>query len=270
MSITATSAQKILSLLNQKVRDGALDAVTAKHLAVVALQEVAPAEDQAAAEDLPVDEPVIEEPVADPAPAPSGVDPKSQLLSLLTSFDKSADMLFQRLKAEIDSLLQGTSGAAFPIGNYDVKAAGGNITRLSVEAEAGKALLKFSYDKHWTIANVQPPEVAASADSACHLGLRKDLLKLTADVEQHAASELNWKRGKVPVKVFAHMNQEAIKAQDLRVRDITATAPFNGDASAWKNWAIAAQVYLLGSDFSARETFAKVLERVASEISEEG
>lgn len=265
MSISAKSAEQIIQLLKAKVQAGTLDKETAEHLAVLAVQEVRP-EEQTAAEEAPVEEAPVEDAPAPlpPGPAPS-LDPTSDIMKLIADFDSSVGPAWTKLQAGIDELLKGVEGAAFPVGDFSSKSTTvdkGNSTKLAIKKLVGKANaadLAFSFDRSWELDGVKmPATVQAEVEPACHLGLRKELLALTQDVIDMTESELSWKRARVPEKTVSFLTKESAKENDKRVFDIMKDCPNDRELAGWRKWSVAAQVYLLGSDYSDTKSFEAI------------
>lgn len=265
MSISAKSAEQIIQLLKAKVQAGTLDKETAEHLAVLAVQEVKP-EEQAAVEEAPVEEAPTEEAPVEKAPAPAvSVDPTSDIMKLIADFDSSVGPAWTKLQAGIDELLKGVEGAAFPLGDFSSKsttADKGNSTKLVIKKLAGKANaadVSFSFDRSWELDGVKmPASIQAEVEPSCHLGLRKELLALSQDVIDMTESELAWKRARVPEKTVAFLTKESAKENDKRVFEIMKDCPNERDLAGWRNWSVAAQVYLLGPDYSDSKSFEAI------------
>jgi hypothetical protein len=260
MSITAESAEQILKLLRGKVEAGTLDKETAEHLAIVALQEVQVADDIIEAADtgeedlLPEEDKKEEEKPEEPAPS-SAVDPSAQILALISQFDQGTASLWTSVKAKIEDVLKGVAGAAFPLGEFSSNAstaAKGNKTKLSIAKGDNNTSVdvSFGYSREWNIPGLNPPEVQASVETTCHLGLRRELLSLAQDLTDMTDSELVWKRSRFPEKTIAFLSSEAVKENDPRVLEAIKALPDNQDRNAWRKWSLTAQVYVLGSDYS--------------------
>lgn len=269
MAITADSAQNIVRALNQKVRDGLLDKTVAKRLAVLAMQEVAVAEQEPEAEEAaPVEVESTEEPEVEEKPSAPVIDPKTQILSLLTSYETQTATAYRKLKDAIDAIMKGTSGPAFPIGTYDTKA-GDNLVRLKIENAEGKkdtAEVTFSFDRKWELGGVSiPSAVLSSAEEVCHLALRKDIVAAADDVVDFSETDLAWERYMTPVKSVNQVKAFSANHNDPKVNEIIAAIPESKSREDWRSWAIATQAYLLGSDYSQDQSFAQVLENLPSE-----
>jgi hypothetical protein len=269
MSITAQSAQQLLRLLKNKVQAGTLDPETAENLAVLAIQEVKVADEESQAKDtteLPPEDAPQEEPQPPAAPAPSSaIDPSAQLLALINKFDMSTAQLWNGIKAEVEGILKGVEGAAFPLGDFASKsntAAKGNSTKLTIKKgdKTNTVAVNFAFDRMWDIEGLNPPavEAAVKVEPTCHLGLRKELLALAQDVVDMTDSELVWKRSKVPEKTLAFLTAGSAKENDARVAEAVKNCPANTERAEWRKWSLAAQVYVLGTDYSEKKSFKDV------------
>jgi len=256
--LTATAAQNLIRTLNQKVRDGLLDPKIAEKLAVLAMQEVAIADGEPEQELSP--EPVAEEPAPDPPPAPAA-DPKTTILQAITYFETESASSFGKLKAVIEQVLMGTEGAAFPLGDFDVKSAG-NSAKVKIEKgdSSDNVDVSFAFDRSWLVSGVKPPAtVEAAAEEVCHLGLRKRLVASTDEVMEFSDGELPWERSSLPLDGLKKLFVEAKAVNDPKVMEIVRAAPSEADRELWRKWSIAAQAYLLGTDYSAGKSFEQVL-----------
>lgn len=266
MSISAQSAEQIVRILKTKVEAGHIDRSTAERLAVLALQEVQIA-DEVAEGDTTKDE-GEEDLIApdEPAPAPPAVDPSAQILSLVSEFDQGTAALWTGTKAKIEDALKGVQGEAFPLGTFSSSSKTGekgNSTQITIEkgSNANTVDISFRYSRDWSLNNVTPPETVAASvaqEPACHLGLRKELLALAQDISDISESELIWNRSRLPEGTLAYLTNESAKVKDERVVAAVRSVPEGLDRNAWRKWSIAAQVYMLGSDYAEGKSFSDV------------
>jgi len=264
MSISAKSAEQIIALLKAKVQAGTLDKDTAERLSALAVQEVVPL-DQTAAEEAPVEEAPVEDAPVEPTAPVGSLDPSSDIMKLIADFDSTVGPAWTKLQAGLNELLKGVEGAAFPLGDFSSKSntvSKGNTTKLTVKKVAGKAStaeLDFSFDRSWELEGVKmPTSVQAEVEPACHLGLRKDLLALSQDVIDMTESELSWQRARVPEKTVSFLTKASAKENDKRVFEIMKECPNDRDLAGWRKWSVAAQVFLLGSDYSETNSFEQI------------
>lgn len=261
MSINANVAKRIVALLNKKVQEGVLDPESAKRLAVLAMQEVkeATGEEEPAPEETPPEQPeeLAEEPVA-------VVDPQAQILAALTKLETEISEPLNAFKATLDEVLKGTSGEAFPLGKFDISSEQ-STSKLDIKVNAEKSNaveISLSVDRFWGMDDINPPAaVESSVEPSCHMGLRKSLLTVAEDMAEFANTELAWRRVKVPNKTLAYINEEASKENDQRILEIVAAAPQEG-RDDWRKWSVAAQVYLLGNDYSADKKFTDIMQEI--------
>lgn len=248
-----TSAQvaELLRELTIKVRNGVLSSAEAEKHAIQALQEV---------EETPQEDTETPQQAA-PEPAPSGggsaVDPKTRLLSLLTKLEESIQSQIKKFEKDISDLLKETAGAAVPIGDFSI---GSDISSAKLTVESGEkpAQAKVSYmlKRDWTVDGIQMPVTANLKPRACNIPLRQDVLSLCTDIRENTSSELAWKKGKkLPLERVAALELIAHETGDYRVSEILAERPSDALAENWKKWAVAGQVYLMGTDFSEGRGF---------------
>lgn len=272
MAITSDAALNIIKRLNLNVRNGLMSKEEAKKLAVIAVQEIIPAEEANAqdAQDA-ITEPPKEEPKKEEN-KPFVGDPKTTILSMLTKLDESIANAWVEFQAGLNNILLGTEGQAFPIGDFDVNA--NKSKRGTKTAHSSKVNIKVADDKPntvvvtfdltrtWDVDGVNPPAkvVSAAQEETCHLGLRKDVVGISEDVMDN--SELTWSRSGAPLEAVARVLSIAKKENDTKVVEILESKPAKNDLTTWKNWAISAQAYLLGKDFSEAKKFKEILENV--------
>jgi len=260
---TPTQAAEILRSLTIKVKNGVISSAEAERLAVLALQEVEEAQPDLAEGDENTEE--QEQTPIKNTPTSSAIDPKSKILSLLTRTGEGVQTLLKTLETEVTALLKETAGAAVPVGDFSI---GSDVTqsqhvysaKLTIEAGEKPAQAKVSYllRKDWSVDSVQLP-VEGSVARSCNLPLRQEVLELCADVRENTNSELTWKKGKkLPLEQVARIENLAQATGDYRVAEILEARPVDALAESWKKWAIAGQVYLLGSDFSENKGFAAI------------
>jgi hypothetical protein len=259
---TSAATAEFLRDLTVKVKNGSMSKEEAKKKAVIALQEVAE-KDLEPAPSMGADE--APAPAKD-TPPPPAVDPKSRVLSLLTQFEEAIQGSLKKLEHDITSIIQETEGAAVPMGDFTIgnetsKTTGGSASaKVTIEAgeKAAQAVITYTLRKDWTVDNVNLP-VQASAPKSCHLPLRHELLQLCAEVKEGCGSELSWKRAKkLPLESLAHIETLAKTSGDSKVLEIVEGKPKDAMAESWKKWAVAGQVYLLGTDYSEGKTFSTI------------
>jgi len=272
MSISAQSAEQIVRILKTKVEAGQIDRGTAERLAVLALQEVQIADEVAEGADTTKDE--GEEDLIAPdepeAPVPPAVDPSALVLSLVGEFDQGTAALWTGTKAKIEDALKGVQGEAFPLGTFSSSSKTGekgNSTQITIEkgSNANTVDISFRYSRDWSLTNVTPPETVAASvieEPACHLGLRKELLALAQDISDISDSELIWNRSRLPEGTLAYLTNESAKVKDERVVAAVRSVPEGLDRNAWRKWSIAAQVYMLGSDYAEGKSFSDVTKEI--------
>jgi len=259
MSITAESAEQIIKLLRSKVEAGTLDKKTAEHLAVVALQEVQTADEENVEDEniVPEDK---EEDKEEVKPV-SVIDPSAQILALISQFDQGTASLWTSVKSKIEDVLKGVQGAAFPLGDFSSNAstaAKGNKTKIAITKGDNNTSVdvNFVFSREWNIPGLNPPEVQASTqETACHLGLRRELLSLAQDISDMSDSKLVWARSRFPEKTIAYLSAESRKENDPRVVEALKALPKNQDREDWQKWSIAAQVFVLGNDYTGVKSF---------------
>lgn len=252
---TAAQAVEILRELTTKVKNGVISSAEAEKRAILALQEV---------DETPAEEPEIEDAPADEpkeaAPSSSAVDPKTRILSLLTRLEETIQSQLKKLEKDVTDLLKETAGAAVPLGDFSI---GSDITsaRLTIEAGEKPAQAKVSYNlkRDWAVDGVQLPVTGSYAQKSCNIPLRQDVLSLCADIRENTGSELAWKRGKkIPLEQVLRFESVAQETGDCRVKEIMENRPSDALAESWKNWAVAGQVYLLGTDYAECKGFVAI------------
>ena len=272
MSASALKKDKIAQFiveLEKKVQAKIVTQAEAERLAILALEEVMPGENWAEADDEETDEDMAgdqdaeDEGAADPAPAGSAVDPKSELLGALTAFNGATAGAWRTFKQKVESVIRGTSGNAVPIGKYTL-GAGETNSNLDIQQKDQASLeLSFYFKQDWNVGGlvlppptVQPTEGSVK-ESACHLPLRKRLLALAETLAEASSAELTWRSAKLPMRELADMERIARQEKDLRVLSAVSAAPNSEKAADWSSWAIKAQVYLLGGDYVKTEASVK-------------
>jgi hypothetical protein len=266
MSITASSAQQLIQLLRKKVESGHLDEETAEHLAITAIQEIKVSDKESEAADTsdeePID-PVGEEPVSEPKAKQEKplvvIDPSAHLLALISQFDQGTAALWNATKEKVEAMLKGVEGAAFPLGDFSSSASTGgkgDKTKFTIaKAEGDGVEVSFAFDRSWSIPGLNPPaQVKAETEATCDLRLRKELFALTEDLLDMTDSEFAWQRSVVPHKSISAMIEASTKENDRRVYTPLKACPSNADRDAWRQWSIAAQVYILGSDYTDKKS----------------
>jgi len=260
---TSAATAEFLRDLTVKVKNGSMSKEEAKKKAVIALQEVAEKDIEPASATSADEAPA---PAKDAPPPPPAVDPKTRVLSLLTQFEEAIQGSLKKLEHDITGIIQETEGAAVPIGDFTIgnetsKTTGGSASaKITIEAgeKQGQALITYTLRKDWTVDNINLP-VQASVPKSCHLPLRHELLQLCADVKEGCGSELSWKRAKkLPLESLAHIETLAKTSGDAKVLEIVEGKPSDAMAESWKKWAVAGQVYLLGTDYSEGKTFSTI------------
>lgn len=261
---TSAATAEYLRELTVKVKNGAMTKEEAKKQAILALQEVAEKElepDAAMSDDTP---PEADSPPP-PPPAPA-IDPKTRILSLLTRFEETIQGSLKKLEADVTSIVKETEGAAVPLGDFtignDLHHRGGNSSSAKITIAVGdkpaQALVTYTLKKEWTLDGMNLP-VTASVPKSCNLPLRHELLELCAEVRENTGSELAWKRSKkLPLEQLTRIESLAKSSGDSRVAEILDGKPTDALADSWKKWAVAGQVYLLGSDYSEDKRFNAV------------
>jgi hypothetical protein len=194
------------------------------------------------------------------------IDPKTSILSSLTKFERAITNAWNVMQSELNKIMQDTTGAAFPLGSYDLTAEN-NSAKLSIKPAEGKqnaVEVAYSLDRTWTLDGVTPAEttVSASVEDVCHLGLRKDVVGLSEDILDRTASEIAWKKSGVPFDAIEQVSVAASKENDPRVTEIVNGKPSKTDKDSWRKWSVAAQAYLLGNDYSKGKSFVNVLSSV--------
>ena len=260
---TSAATAEFLRELTVKVKNGSMSKEDAKKHAILALQEVAEKEAEPEVAESEGEENAA--PVKE-APTPPAIDPKTRLLSLLTRFEESIQSSLKRLELEVTNIVKETEGAAVPLGDFtignDLTHKTGNNASAKITIAAGdkpaQAQITYLLKKGWTIDGINLP-VTASVQPACNLPLRHELLMLCADVRENTGSELAWKRSKkLPLEQLSHLESLAKASGDNRVAEILEGKPSDALAENWKKWAVAGQVYLLGSDWSEDKRFSAV------------
>lgn len=262
---TSAATAEFLRELTMKVKNGSMSKDDARRKAILALQEVAEKELEPEASEG--DDAAAVEPAAkEETPTPPAIDPKTQILSLLTRFEEMVQSSLKKLEMDITNIVKSTEGAAVPIGDFtignDATHKSGNNASAKITIEAGdkpaQAQVTYLMKKSWTVDGVTMP-VTASAQKSCNLPLRQDLLMLCADVRESTGSELSWKRSKkLPLEQIAHLENVAMASGDSRVTEVLNGKPTDALAESWKRWAIAGQVYLLGTDYAEDKKFAAI------------
>jgi hypothetical protein len=260
---TSVATAEFLRDLTVQVKNGAMSKEEAKKKAVIALQEVAEkdVEPEMATSDEEAATPQKEAP-----PPPPAVDPKTRILSLLTQFEEAIQGSLSKLTHDITGIVQETEGAAVPMGTFSIgndtnKKIGGSA-KITIDAgdKPAQVLISYNLKKDWTIDGVNLP-VTAEAPKSCHLPLRQELLALCTDVKEGTGSELSWKRAKkLPLESLAHLESLAKASGDAKVMEIIEAKPTDTMAESWKKWAVAGQVYLLGTDWTEDKKFLAVMQ----------
>ena len=258
---TSAATTEFLRELTVKVKNGAMSKEEATKKAILALQEVAEKDVE------PITSEGEDAPAADPTPAPApAVDPKTRILSLLTKFEEAIQSYLKKLENELTNIVKETEGAAVPLGDFtignDATHKTGNNASAKITIAAGdkpaQAQVTYLLKKSWTIDNMNLP-VTASVPASCNLPLRQELLALCSDVREGTGSELAWKRSKkLPLEQLTRLESLAKASGDSRVAEILENKPADALADNWKKWAVAGQVYLLGSDYSEDKKFAAI------------
>jgi len=243
---------EILRGLTSQMQNNTMTKEEAKRLAIHALQEVVENQE----DEEPQEDPVVEDPQEAAPPPASAVDPKTQLLSLMTRLQETVQSSLTKLEDEVTAILKETAGAAVPLGDFSI---GSDESSAKVTIEQGEtpaqALVSYTLKREWTVDDVQMP-VTGSAPRSCNLPLRHELLELCGDVDEHATSELAWKRKhKETADQLTRMCTLAKKTGDHRISDIVENSPVCTKAESWRNWAQAGQVFLLGSDYADDKGF---------------
>jgi len=255
MITTSASTAELIRDLTVKVKNGSLSKEEATKLAITALQEVA---EQEQTLEAPTTEEKKEE---EPAPKAKTIviDPKTKILSLLTQFEEAVQGSLKRIERDITTIIQGTEGAAVPLGDFSI---GSDSASAKVTVEAGdkpaQVMVTYNLKRQWNVEGINLP-VQASVAKSCHLPLRQDLLNLCSEIKETTGSELAWKRNnKLPLEQIASLEATAKAVGDVKAVEIIEGRPTNEQAESWKKWAVAGQIYLLGSDYSKDKKFSVI------------
>ena len=248
--------------LTIKVKNGSITTAEAEKLAVLALEEVKEAE--------PVEDtlPVEEAPVEDtPAPTPVfSPDPKNRITAALSKFDTVTASAWKALEVEVNSILTETEGAAVPMGDFIVKNTHQqdqeSSSKLTIEPSerTSETQCTFTMRREWKIAGVKLPVAAGiTREKVCSLPLRLSLLGLAEGIKDKASSELAWRSSKLPLSEFNQLEASAMEVNDMRAYEVLKSRPSDIYLNSWKKWAVSAQVYLVGSDYSEFKKFEEIL-----------
>ena len=267
---TSVATAELLRDLTVKVKNGTMTKEEAKRQATLALQEVAEKEDMnvggedvapAAEEEAPA--PKEEEKEEEEEKQAPAVDPKTRILSLLTQFEMAIQSSLKKIENDITNIIKETEGAAVPLGDFQIgndlhhRTGGSASAKITIEAgeKPAQVLVTYNLKKVWNVIGVNLP-VQAAAPKACHLPLRQELLALCSDIREGTGSELSWKRAKkLPLEQLAHLESLATTSGDMKVQEIIGEKPTDAMAESWKKWAVAGQVYLLGTDWGEDKNF---------------
>ena len=267
---TSAATAELLRDLTVKVKNGTMSKEEATRQATLALQEVA---EKDMAPDVSVGEGEEGTPTEAPAPAPEeekappAVDPKTRILSLLTQFEMAIQASLKKIENDITGIIKETEGAAVPLGDFSIgndlhhRTGGSASAKITIEAgdKPAQVLVTYNLKKMWNVDGVNLPVQAAAAPKSCHLPLRQELLALCTDIREGTGSELSWKRAKkLPLEQLAHIETLASTSGDCKVKEIIEEKPTDAMAESWKKWAVAGQVYLLGTDWSEDKNFKAV------------
>jgi hypothetical protein len=258
-----TKTAALLRELTIKVKNGSITTAEAEKLAVLALEEVkeTPVEDTPPMEDT---EP--EAPPVDDTPPVSAVDPKNRLTASLSKFENSIAVAWKSLESEVTSILKETEGAAVPTGDFIVKNTHQqdqeSSSKLTVEPAEGSSQIQciFTLRKTWKLVGIKlPVSAGVSREKACSLPLRLSILSLAESVKDKASSELSWRTSKLPLSEFNQLEASAMEVNDMRAYEVLKSRPSDIYLNSWKKWAVSAQVYLIGSDYSEFKKFEEIL-----------
>jgi hypothetical protein len=281
MARTKQEVQAFLRELSLKVKSGAISKSEATRLAVLAVSEVAPtpaqpeppAKEGKAADEQPKEEPKEPAEAPKPAAAPS-FDPKNQLITLLTNLENQFGAAWQDFQRKVTALLQQTEGAAVPLGDYTVTKGGRldhNIKLKVDQVDQANVEITYTTRREWKVGGLTLPQMTgkqesnASVEPACHLPLRKELLAIADDIVDHTDSALSWKKYRLPVTDILAAREGAKRENDVRLGEILAGIPAGDDfncSKAWKTWANAAQIMLLGNDYAVGKNFTQIVAEV--------
>jgi len=259
---TSAATAELLRDLTVKVKNGAMSKDEAKQKAILALQEVAEKDVDAA----DTDEVADDKPAADVPPAPPAVDPKTRILSLLTQLEEANQGSLKRLEHEVTNIIKETEGAAVPMGDFTIgndlhhKFGGSASAKVTIEAgdKPAQVMITYLLKKVWMVDGVNLP-VQASVPKSCHLPLRQELLVVCNEVKESCGSELSWKRSKkLPLEELSRLESLAKSSGDSKVIEIIEGKPNDAMAESWKRWSVAGQVYLLGTDYTEDKRFSAV------------
>jgi len=251
--------------INNQLAEGSISAYQAQRLAVQALKEVD--EKDVGDED---EEDTAGEELADPAepaaPAPtSSIDPKTQILELLTRLETVFEPAWQSFKTQVEGILKGTTGDAVPIEEFSIGAGSNNAKLLIEVVDANNAAITYTIKKDFTVAGLTlptPAPVAAGATS-CHLELRQGIIALANDTLANSRTHASWDNWSVPLNSIFKMKEDASKENDTRALAVLESVPAKADyskAKPWQHWAVNAQAYLIGQDYTKGKTFKELLE----------
>jgi len=253
--VKADALQLFIRKLTDEVTAGTISKEEASRLALAALSEVQTTEPEPASAAEPVPAPAAPAPAA-PAPA----DTKTHILGLLTQFEQAVATTWDSFQQQVTQALQ--NGAA-SLGNLSIDA-GDASAKLRLEQKGqGAAHVIYTMKKEWTVDGLTlPAATLASVDpTACHLPIRRSILAVADDVLDMTSSELAWQRSKLPITSIFKMRETAVKEQDRRAASVLGGIPEgSGIASRddWRRWAVASQVFLVGSDFADAREFKVV------------
>lgn len=227
----------LLTEIRKKVIAGTLSRAEANQLAVLALQEVIESIPEAPAP-APAEEPAP----APAAPAPAPVEPKSVILAALTKFEQTISPAWKTFQNEINAVLMETSSAAVPLGDFSIDAAEMNAKVTIAQQDTNTLLCTYRMKNDWPVSGIELAN-PITAETACHLGLRQQLLAVAGEVLSKSRSTSS--QGPIIEKI----RSEACSVNDLRVIEATAQTP--STPKGWENWALGTLTLLLGSDYLA-------------------
>ena len=267
MAKTKHQVQALLRELSLKVKAGIMTKEEAAKLAVVAVEEVAPTPAPVKAEDAPAPvEPAEEAPVPTSAPT---LDPKNQLIGLLTSLEKAFGAAWKEFQTKVTDVIKGTEGAAVPLGDFEIDVADHNVKLQVDQLDQANVKCRYTTRRDWKVGGLKMEysrmKTEGSVQPSCHLPLRRDIVAITEEILENTDSALAWRKYRLPVTAILNARHGAARENDARLVSILASIPTGDDvnsAQAWQVWANAAQVMLIGSDYSADKKFEEIVAEI--------
>lgn len=267
MAKTKHQVQALLRELSLKVKAGIMSKDEAAKLAVLAVEEVAPTPSQAA--DAPPPPPPAEEKAPAPEAGAPTLDPKNQLIGLLTSLEKAFGAAWKEFQTKVTEVIKGTEGAAVPLGDFEIDVADHNVKLQVDQIDQANVKCRYTTRRDWKVGGLKMEysrmKSESSVEPSCHLPLRRDIVAITEEILENTDSALAWRKYRLPVTAILNARHGAARENDKRLVSILASIPTGDDtnsAQAWQVWANAAQVMLLGSDYSVDKKFEEIVAEV--------